>query len=199
MGNMQIPTRWRVSKTVRKMQLNERQKHLLQSLVRCHQDDLLFDVIRPIPTGPDTYVLYLRGKHNMTLTHISDLDVLCVHGFLDFDFSRFGNQKVFALSEKALALSDDLSDLVDDDFLIQKLKQQLVQTVSGETLTAALIELDFVKHHYAAERNDQETAALYRALAQLTTLATHQLPTNQNPAPVAATLALLTQLIAAIP
>lgn len=164
-------------------EITVRQWKLLKALVEYCEQGALFDVIRPFPTGADTYVIYLRGRENMTFRHIGDLDVLCVAGYLDYQFSRHGNQKEFVITKAARQLQ--ILPVNRTEYALQ-VKQQLILLLRGEALTAALIEVEFIRREQQSRQPNDE--AIRRSFWQLIRMVNDQLLTDASTKQVAATL-----------
>lgn len=171
--------------------LTARQQQLLSQLVQYYEEQRLFGAIRPIPTGPAAYTIYLRGKHNMTLHHIGDLDALCAAGYLDYEYTRFGNNKVFTLSQRALVQNG--AAVNPNRYFAKRMKQQLIILLADDTLTDALTEVEFVRHE--TESNHPNAAALSHSLEKLNHLIAHQLRHDGYGSRVACALVTLAQWI----
>lgn len=80
-------------------ELNERQKKLLMELVRLANEARLGELLIPIPYGPDQYVIYVRGRENLIIERLSDLDALCRAELMDYELNRMGTGKRYRLTK----------------------------------------------------------------------------------------------------
>ena len=85
-------------------QLTQRQKKLLYQLVDHHVNGRLHEPFGLIPTGASEYSIYLRYRASMHVYWASDLDVLCVHGYLDYKWNRMSTAKLYSVSKTARQL-----------------------------------------------------------------------------------------------
>lgn len=79
--------------------LTEAQKKLLIELVRLAREARLGERLVPIPYGPDQYVIYVRGRHNLIVNRISDLDALCRAELMAYELNRMGTGKRYVLTK----------------------------------------------------------------------------------------------------
>ncbi len=85
-------------------QLTQRQKKLLYQLVDHQQNGRLHEPFGLIPIGASEYAIYLRYQTSMHVYWASDLDVLCVYGYLDYKWNRMSNAKLYSVSKTAQQL-----------------------------------------------------------------------------------------------
>lgn len=85
-------------------QLTQRQKKLLYQLVDHQQNGRLLEPFGLIPTGASEYAIYLRYQTSMHVYWASDLDVLCVYGYLNYKWNRMSNAKLYSVSKTAQQL-----------------------------------------------------------------------------------------------
>ncbi len=85
-------------------QLTQRQKKLLYQLVTHQINGRLDEPFGLVPTGAAEYAIYLRYQSRMRVYWASDLDVLCVYGYLDYKWNRMSNAKLYSVSKTARQL-----------------------------------------------------------------------------------------------
>ena len=81
--------------------LTTEQKTLLQTLVSFIEAGKLKEPIVPFPVGQPTtqFAIYLQGEDSFKFKRISDLDSLCDAGLLHYRWNRYGNGKLYYVTE----------------------------------------------------------------------------------------------------
>ena len=97
-------------------ELNLRQKKLLEQLAELKKTGQLIEPINPFPLGPMNYVIYLKSRYNLRFQWISDLDLLSVAGYLQFEWNRAGLAKLYRVSDLGLSILDDPSFITEADY-----------------------------------------------------------------------------------
>ena len=97
-------------------QLNLRQKKLLEQLAELKKTGQLIEPINPFPLGPMNYVIYLKSQYNLRFQWISDLDLLSVAGYLNFEWNRAGLAKLYRVSELGLSILSDPTFITEADY-----------------------------------------------------------------------------------
>jgi len=98
------------------VELNLRQKKLLQQLAELRKTNQLPDPFTPFPVDLMNYVVYLRSRYNLRIQWISDLEVLCLAGYLTYEWNRMWTAKKYAVSPTGLAILDDKSFITKEDY-----------------------------------------------------------------------------------
>ena len=131
--------------------LTPQQHALFFRLAQHDKDGELFGHIIPIPIDTSQYVIYLRGSENLYIRQISDLDALSEVGLLDFELSRMGTSKRYFVTDigrKAIKLGmfegQRFTRLVFVQEEASVLKPLLSDLLSGDSLSTALMEINFV-------------------------------------------------------
>ena len=96
--------------------LNLRQKKLLEQLAELKKKGRLIEPINPFPLGPMNYVIYLKSRYNLRLQWISDLDILSVAGYINFEWNRTGLAKLYRVSELGLSVLNDPAFITAADY-----------------------------------------------------------------------------------
>ena len=98
------------------VELNLRQKKLLQQLAELRKTKQLDEPFTPFPIDLMNYVVYLRSRYNLRIQWISDLEVLCLAGYLTYEWNRMWTAKRYAVSETGMAILEDEAFITKDDY-----------------------------------------------------------------------------------
>lgn len=117
--------------------LTTEQKTLLRTLVGFLEAGKLKEPITPLPAGEPTtqFAIYLKGEDSYKFKRISDLDSLCDAGLLRYRWNRFGNGKLYYVTEAgATAVANDFKTPAEP-FGENLSLALLVATLSGGQIT----------------------------------------------------------------
>ncbi len=81
--------------------LTQRQINLLHTLVDHQRNGRLIEPFGTIPVSASEYVIYIRRQSSMRVRHAHDLDALCVGGYLEYEWNRLSNAKLYTVSKLA--------------------------------------------------------------------------------------------------
>ncbi|MFK7801983.1 MAG: hypothetical protein AB8G95_10145 [Anaerolineae bacterium] len=98
------------------VELNLRQKKLLQQLAELRKTKQLAEPFTPFPVDLMNYVVYLRSRYNLRIQWISDLEVLCLAGYLTYEWNRMWTSKKYAVSKAGMGILDDPVFITKDDY-----------------------------------------------------------------------------------
>ena len=117
--------------------LTTEQKTLLRTLIGFMEVGKLKEPITPLPMGEPTsqFAVYLQGEDSFKFKRISDLDSLCDAGLLRYRWNRFGNAKLYYVTEAgATAVANDFKT-PPEPFGENLSLALLVATLSGGQVT----------------------------------------------------------------
>lgn len=107
--------------------LNLRQKKLLQQLVELKESKQLKEPFTPFPLDLMNYVVYLRSRYNLRIQWISDLEVLCLAGYLDYEWNRMWTAKKYRINGLALTTVADKEFITAADYTRERSIQSTSQ------------------------------------------------------------------------
>jgi len=184
--------------------LTQRQINLLHTLVDHQRNGRLIEPFGLVPVNVSEYVIYVRQRSSLRLRFADDIDALCHNGYLDHDWNRLSNGKVYTVTKLAqLAfksgelimrqekpalfisppsknghLSADAQSymvLLDEvNKMRVVLKREMSLVLYGTNLGDAVAELTAVQDMYYMAR--PETAVIVQALHQIGERLMAQLP-----------------------
>lgn len=144
--------------------LSTEQKTLLQTLVSLIHAGKLKEPIVPFPAGPPAtqFVVYLKGEDSFKFKRISDLDSLCDAGLLHYRWNRYGNGRLYYVTEAgATAVAQNFNVPVaplGDDLSLAL----LVSTLGGGHIT-----LDGLKENQTVAEIAEDPLLRHTAVTQL--------------------------------
>ena len=98
------------------IELNLRQKKLLQQLAELKKSNQLTEPFTPFPVDLMNYVVYLRSRYNLRIQWISDLEALCLSGHLTYEWNRMLTSKKFCVSKLGMSILDDPEFITKEDY-----------------------------------------------------------------------------------
>ena len=98
------------------IELNLRQKKLLQQLAELKKSNQLTEPFTPFPVDLMNYVVYLRSRYNLRIQWISDLEALCLAGYLTYEWNRMLTSKKFCVSKLGMSVLDDATFITKEDY-----------------------------------------------------------------------------------
>ena len=98
------------------IELNLRQKKLLQQLAELKKSNQLTEPFTPFPVDLMNYVVYLRSRYNLRIQWISDLEALCLAGYLTYEWNRMLTSKKFCVSKLGMSILSDETFITKDDY-----------------------------------------------------------------------------------
>ncbi|MEM7802321.1 MAG: hypothetical protein AAF633_24225, partial [Chloroflexota bacterium] len=104
--------------------LSVSQTALLSQLIENKENGELIEPFIPLPIGPGQYIIYLKTKPSIQVRWISDLDVLCLTGYLTFQWNRMSTAKAYWVSQ----------------FTVTEPNRDIVENIDPETLKELPIE-----------------------------------------------------------
>lgn len=108
--------------------LSVSQTTLLSQLIENKANGELIEPFIPLPIGPGQYIIYLKTKPSIQVRWISDLDVLCLTGYLTFQWNRMSTAKAYWVSQ----------------FTITEPNEEIVESLNPEILKELPIEFHAV-------------------------------------------------------
>ncbi len=83
------------------VQLTQRQINLLYILVDHQRNGRLIEPFGTVPISASEYVIYIRRQSSMRVRHVHDFDALCENGYLEYEWNRLSNAKLYTVSKLA--------------------------------------------------------------------------------------------------
>ncbi|MBK8906276.1 MAG: hypothetical protein IPM53_34185 [Anaerolineaceae bacterium] len=157
--------------------LTTEQKTLLRTLVGFIEAGKIKEPITPLPVGEPTtqFAIYLKGEDSFKFKRISDLDSLCDAGLLRYRWNRFGNGRLYYVTEAgAMAVANDFKTPAEP-FAENLSLALLVATLSGGYITLDGIKDSKTVGEIAADPVLRHTAVTH-LIASLQKTAQHLLP-----------------------
>ncbi|MAU00177.1 MAG: hypothetical protein CL608_23805 [Anaerolineaceae bacterium] len=117
--------------------LTTEQKTLLQTLVGFIEMGKLKEPIVPFPVGQPTtqFAIYLKGEDSFKFKRISDLDSLCDAGLLRYRWNRYGNGRLYYVTEAGATAVANNFKMPAESFAENLSLALLVATLSGGQIT----------------------------------------------------------------
>lgn len=157
--------------------LTTEQKLLLRSLVHFIETGKLKEPIVPFPAEKPAsqFVIYLQGEDSFKFKRISDLDSLCDAGLLRYRWNRFGNGKLYYVTEAGVtAVSNNFQSPAEPSGQDLPLTL-LTATLSGQSIQIAGLEESTTLGEIASDPILRHTAVSH-LIVNLQKTAEKQLP-----------------------
>lgn len=93
--------------------LSQSQVDILAQLVKYKRNGELIEPFIPLPMGPANYIIYLKTEPSLHVKWISDLDILCLFGYLNFQWNRMSTGKAYWVSQFKVTADPTPHELAD--------------------------------------------------------------------------------------